>query len=139
MVFQDTLTIGTKGRETIEISQQVERIVTDAGVRSGLCHVFIQHTSASLILCENADPVVRADLERFMSALVKDGDPVFQHTAEGDDDMPAHVRNILTASSLTLPVRNGRCALGTWQGIYLWEHRYRGHSRRVVVTVYGDD
>ncbi|HSR61850.1 MAG TPA: secondary thiamine-phosphate synthase enzyme YjbQ [Gammaproteobacteria bacterium] len=139
MVFQDTLTISTKGRETIEISQQVDRIVTDAGVRSGLCHVFIQHTSASLILCENADPLVRADLERFMSALVKDGDPMFQHTTEGDDDMPAHIRNILTTSSLTLPVSKGRCALGTWQGIYLWEHRYRGHSRRVVVTVYGDD
>lgn len=139
MVFQDTLTISTKGRETIEISQQVDRIVTDAGVRSGLCHVFIQHTSASLILCENADPLVRVDLERFMSALVKDGDPMFQHTTEGDDDMPAHIRNILTTSSLTLPVSKGRCALGTWQGIYLWEHRYRGHSRRVVVTVYGDD
>lgn len=139
MVFQDTLTISTKGRETIEISQQVDRIVTDAGVRSGLCHVFIQHTSASLILCENADPLVRADLERFMSALVKDGDPMFQHTTEGDDDMPAHIRNILTTSSLTLPVSKGRCALGTWQGIYLWEHRYRGHSRSVVVTVYGDD
>src|SRR5690606_3027989 len=97
-----------------------------------------QHTSASLMLCENADPDVRADLERFMSRLAPDGDPLFRHRTEGPDDMPAHVRTVLTHSSLTIPVQDGRMVLGTWQGIYLWEHRAAPHRRRVTVTLYGD-
>jgi len=103
-----------------------------------MCHVFICHTSASLMLCENADPDVMRDLETFMSRIAPDGDPEFVHTAEGPDDMSAHVRSILTKSDLNLPVSSKRCALGTWQGIYLWEHRYAPHSRRVIITVQGD-
>jgi secondary thiamine-phosphate synthase enzyme len=99
--------------------------------------VFTAHTSASLMICENADPDVRRDLETFMADLAPDGDPRFVHTAEGPDDMPAHLRSILTQTDLTIPVRDGRLALGTWQGVYLWEHRLRPHARRVVVTVQG--
>ena len=100
-----------------------------------MCHLFIRHTSASLMLCENADPAVRRDLEIFMADLVPDGDSRFTHTAEGPDDMPAHVRSVLTQSDLNIPVRNGRLALGTWQGIYLWEHRSGPHARAVLVTI----
>jgi secondary thiamine-phosphate synthase enzyme len=103
-----------------------------------MCHVFIRHTSASLMLCENADPAVRRDLETFMARQVPDGDPMFSHTAEGPDDMPAHVRSILTQSDLNLPVADGRCALGTWQGVYVWEHRHSGHERRVILTISGE-
>jgi secondary thiamine-phosphate synthase enzyme len=104
----------------------------------GLCHVFVHHTSASLILCENADPTVRRDLEAFLARLVPDGDPLFEHTDEGMDDMPAHIRAILTKMDLSIPVTGGRCALGTWQGIYLYEHRTHAHRRRVTVTVQGE-
>jgi len=120
------------------ITAAVQERVLKSGVQTGLCNVFIHHTSASLILCENADPEVRADLERYMERLVPDGDPLFVHTAEGRDDMPAHIRNILTAADMTLPVTRLRCGLGTWQGLYLWEHRTSGHQRRVTVTVYGE-
>lgn len=138
MVSQDTFTIATRGRETTEITDRVNQVVTASGVSIGLCNIFIQHTSASLILCENADPSVRADLEKFMQKQVVDGDPMFSHTAEGEDDMSAHVRSILTDSAINVPVSAGRCLLGTWQGVYLWEHRYRGHQRKITVTVYGD-
>ncbi len=138
MIAQDTLEIATRGRGTYEISAAVQRIVKASGVRVGLCHVFLHHTSASLILCENADPTVRRDLEVFISRLAPDGDPLFEHIDEGPDDMPAHVRTVLTSSELTLPVRNGACTLGTWQGLYLWEHRHRGHRRRITVTVQGE-
>lgn len=138
MVFQDTLEVRTSGRGTLDITQRVADIVARAGVRCGLCQVFVQHTSASLMLCENADPDVRSDLEAFMSRLVRDGDPLFQHTLEGPDDMSAHVRSVLTDSSLGLPVKDGRLALGTWQGVYLWEHRAQAGTRRVVVTVVGE-
>jgi secondary thiamine-phosphate synthase enzyme len=138
MTYQDSITIRTRGRGTTEITGNVEDIVGKAGIGQGVCNVFIQHTSASLMLCENADPTVRTDLENFMDKIVKDGDPAYRHTTEGPDDMPAHIRNILTGSSLTVPVCNGRCALGTWQGIYLWEHRRSPHQRRVIITVYGD-
>ena len=138
MVFQETISISTQGRSIIDISARVFDCVNRAGINLGLCNVFIQHTSASLILCENADPDVREDLETFMSKLAPDGDPMFRHIAEGSDDMPAHIRSILTDSSLNIPVSAGTCALGTWQGIYLWEHRHQGHSRNVVVTIYGD-
>ena len=137
MVFQDKLIIATHGRGTTSISDTIQAQVHISGVRTGLCHVFLHHTSASLVLCENADPDVRTDLERYMARLVPDGDPVFEHTAEGPDDMPAHIRNILTGSDLTLPVSNGQCDLGTWQGVYLWEHRTAGHRRQITVTVFG--
>ena len=138
MIFQDGLSITTRGRGTTDVTDKVAAIVAASGIGTGLCHVFVQHTSASLMLCENADPAVRSDLETFMARLVPDGDPIFRHTSEGPDDMPAHVRTLLSGSSLTLPVSAGRCALGTWQGVYLWEHRHHGASRRVVVTVQGE-
>jgi secondary thiamine-phosphate synthase enzyme len=138
LITQRELRVATQGRGTYDISDDVQRVVRDSGVRSGLCHVFICHTSASLMLCENADPSVMRDLETFMSRQVPDGDPMFTHTAEGPDDMPAHIRTILTQSDLNLPVRDGQCALGTWQGVYLWEHRRRSHTRRVILTVHGD-
>lgn len=137
MISQHELVIATQGRGTYDLSCDVQEAVKASGVERGLCHVFIRHTSASLMLCENADPSVMNDLEAFMSRQVPDGDPMFTHTAEGPDDMSAHVRSILTQSDLNLPVMDGRCALGTWQGIYLWEHRYAPHTRRVIVTVQG--
>lgn len=139
MIHQQTLTFQTRGRGTIEITGEVERVVADSGVRTGLCNVFIKHTSASLIICENADPSVRQDLERFAARLVPDGDPLFHHTMEGPDDMPAHVRSILTQSALTIPISQGTPALGTWQGVFLWEHRTDPHRRSVVVTVMGEN
>lgn len=138
MVIQKTLQIKTGGRGTLEITREVNELVRASGIGCGLCHVFIQHTSASLVLCENADPEVRTDLETFMARTVPDGDADFLHDAEGPDDMPAHVRSILTGSSLTVPVNDGACLLGTWQGIYVWEHRHRGHNRKVTVTVHGE-
>jgi secondary thiamine-phosphate synthase enzyme len=129
--------VATKGRGTYEITDQVARAVRASGLERGLCVVFVHHTSASLILCENADPSVRSDLERYFARLVPDGDPVFRHTAEGPDDMPAHVRSILTASSLSIPVDRSRLDLGTWQGVYLWEHRADPHRRRITVSVVG--
>jgi secondary thiamine-phosphate synthase enzyme len=138
MVFQETLTIATQGRGTRDITGEVQRVVSGSGIHTGLCQVFIHHTSASLMLCENADPTVRRDLEAFMSRLVPDGDSLFHHTSEGLDDMPAHVRTLLTQTGLSVPVSGGRCALGTWQGIYLWEHRRASHRRQVTVTVQGE-
>jgi secondary thiamine-phosphate synthase enzyme len=138
MLTQQQVQVDTRGRGTVDLTADVQSIVQKSGVSTGLCNVFIRHTSASLMLCENADSAVLRDLETFMSRLVPDGDPMFTHTAEGPDDMPAHVRSILTQSDLTIPVAGGRCALGTWQGIYLWEHRHRGHRRTVVVTVTGE-
>jgi len=138
MLKQLSLGIPTRGRGTYDITAQVQTVVTESGIQAGLCHVFVHHTSASLVLCENADPQVRRDLEAFMGRLVPDGDPLFGHTAEGPDDMPAHIRSILTKMDLNLPISAGRCALGTWQGIYLWEHRSHPHNRRVTVTVQGD-
>jgi secondary thiamine-phosphate synthase enzyme len=132
-----TLTIASPGRGTTDITAEVQRVVAEAGVHSGLCNVFIHHTSASLIVCENADPSVRSDLERFAARLVPDGDAMFEHRAEGPDDMPAHVRSVLTQTSLSLPVSGGRCDLGTWQGVYLWEHRHGGHRRKITISVIG--
>lgn len=138
MVVNESLEIETQGRGTYELTGEVQACVARAGLDTGLCHVFVHHTSASLMLCENADPDVRRDLEAFMQRIAPDGDPMFRHTAEGPDDMPAHVRSVLTQPSLSLPVSGGRCALGTWQGIYLWEHRRAGHRRRVTVTLQGE-
>ncbi|MFT5172437.1 MAG: secondary thiamine-phosphate synthase enzyme [Gammaproteobacteria bacterium] len=137
LLTRDTLTIETSGRGTNELTARVQGIVRDSGVHEGLCHVFVHHTSASLMLCENADPQVLRDLERFMQRQVPDGDPLFEHTAEGPDDMPAHVRSVLTQSGISIPVLARRCALGTWQGIYLWEHRHAPHQRQITVTVHG--
>ncbi len=136
-IYQTVFVQQTRGRGTYDIGPGVERFVEEAGVRTGVCQVFVQHTSASLILCENADPTVRQDLERFMAATVPDGDPMFRHRAEGPDDMPAHVRSVLTQTGLSIPVTGGRLGLGTWQGIYLWEHRTAAHRRRITVTVWG--
>ena len=133
--MQETISIKTQGRSTIDITHEVEKLVAHSGHNVGLCNLFIQHTSASLILCENADPGVRTDLENFMQYIVKDGDALFKHTAEGADDMPAHIRSVLTSSNLTIPIANGKCLLGIWQGIYLWEHRYNGHMRNIIVTI----
>jgi secondary thiamine-phosphate synthase enzyme len=138
VIAQSEIRVATRGRGTYDFTRDVQDAVRTSGVRSGLCHLFIRHTSASMMLCENADPAVRRDLETFMARQVPDGDPMFTHTAEGPDDMPAHVRSILTQSDLSIPVRDGRCALGTWQGVYLWEHRTAPHARRVVVTVQGE-
>jgi len=138
MIAQQCLTIATRGRGTYDITRDVEQSVRKSGLAAGTCHIFVHHTSASLVLCENADPMVRRDLEAFMARLVPDGDPLFDHTQEGPDDMPAHVRAILTKMDLTLPVSGRRCALGTWQGIYLYEHRAHAQHRRVTVTVSGE-
>ncbi|MES9812302.1 MAG: secondary thiamine-phosphate synthase enzyme YjbQ [Candidatus Thiodiazotropha sp.] len=138
MVFQEQIRIQTRGRNTYNITGEVSEAISRAGIETGICQLFIQHTSASLILCENADPTVRTDLERIMSRLVPDGDPIFDHTLEGPDDMPAHVRSILTHMDLSLPISQGRPALGTWQGIYLWEHRTHPHQRSVTLTLYGE-
>lgn len=138
MVYQSSFTIATRGRGTYSIAPEVQQRLADSGIDTGIGLVFVHHTSASLILCENADPEVRADLERFMGRLVPDGDALFRHVDEGSDDMPAHVRSILTSNSLSVPVSGGRLDLGVWQGIYLWEHRRAPHRRRVTLTVYGD-
>ncbi|HYQ90659.1 MAG TPA: secondary thiamine-phosphate synthase enzyme YjbQ [Candidatus Competibacteraceae bacterium] len=138
MISQKSLTVATtRGRGTYEITAEVQAIARTSGLKTGLVHVFVHHTSASLILCENADPTVRHDLETFMARLIPDGAAWFEHNDEGPDDMPAHVRTVLTQNSLTLPLTEGRCALGTWQGIYLWEHRHHPHRRRITVTVQG--
>ncbi|HLL06570.1 MAG TPA: secondary thiamine-phosphate synthase enzyme YjbQ [Myxococcaceae bacterium] len=129
------LTVSTRGRGFHDITSEVRKAVAESGAAQGLCTVFLHHTSASLILCENADPDVRKDLEAFFARLVKDGDSLFQHDAEGPDDMPAHVRTVLTQSSLCIPIRNGTVDLGTWQGLYVWEHRTAPHRRRVTVSV----
>lgn len=138
MIHQSTLQFTTRGRGSQLITEHVQDVVQAARIGTGLCHLFLRHTSASLMICENADPDVRADMERFMSRLVPDGDPLFAHTLEGPDDMSAHIRNLLTHTDLTIPVRQGCCALGTWQGIYLWEHRSAGHRREIIVTVSGE-
>src|SRR5262249_20803398 len=135
MFHSERFTLATRGRGTYDITRQVQQAVGGSGIDQGLCTVFVHHTSASLIICENADPSVRDDLERYFARLVPDGDAIFQHVDEGPDDMPAHVRSILTASSLSIPVERGRCDLGTWQGVYLWEHRSSPHQRRVTVSV----
>jgi secondary thiamine-phosphate synthase enzyme len=138
MLTQNALLVTTRGRGTYDITRGVQDQVRASGIRTGLCHLFVHHTSASLILCENADPTVRRDLEAFLARLIPDGDRLFAHTDEGPDDMPAHVRAILTQVELTLPISGGTCALGTWQGIYLYEHRTQGHQRRITLTLMGE-
>ncbi|MGD8860946.1 MAG: secondary thiamine-phosphate synthase enzyme YjbQ [Myxococcales bacterium] len=129
--------VDTRGRGTYEITAEVQRRVREAGVEQGLCTVFVHHTSASLFINENADPAVRRDLDAFLERLVPDGDPIYSHVDEGPDDMSSHVKNVLTQTSLGIPIAGGRCDLGTWQGVYLWEHRRAPHQRRVSVTLVG--
>jgi secondary thiamine-phosphate synthase enzyme len=138
VIFSESFQVHTRGRGTTEITQQVQRAVAASGARDGLCTVFVHHTSASLIINENADPAVHRDLDAFLSRLVPDGDPIFTHTDEGPDDMASHVRCALTQTSLSIPVEGGRCDLGTWQGVYLWEHRHAPHVRRITVSVVGE-
>ena len=135
--FQDELQVRTEGRGTCDITRDVRALVGRSGVRTGLCHIFIRHTSASLMLCENMAIEVRGDLEGFMQRIAPDGDPSYRHDDEGPDDMAAHIRTVLTDVSLQIPVSNEQLLLGTWQGIYLWEHRLQAHQRYVVVTVAG--
>jgi secondary thiamine-phosphate synthase enzyme len=135
---QTQFEVATDRRGTYEVTAQVQAAVRAAGVHTGIAHLFLHHTSASLLINENADPAVHRDLERFLARLVPDGDPAFEHDAEGPDDMPAHVRSMLTAVELTIPVTAGRLALGPWQGIYVYEHRTAPHRRRLTVTVFGE-
>ncbi len=135
-VLQTSFRVETRGPGLAEITRQVREHVRAASPRGpALCNVFIHHTSASLVINENADPDVRRDLQAFFARLVPDGDSLFVHTAEGPDDMPAHVKSALTQTSITIPIIDGELGLGTWQGIYVFEHRHRPHTRRVTVTV----
>ncbi len=136
-LMQEVIVVQTRGRGAYDLTPKVRALVSGASVEAGLAHVFVKHTSASLMLCENADPDVRRDLETFMSGLVVDGDRRFLHRSEGPDDMSAHVRSVLTGMDLTIPVTRGQLQLGVWQGVYLWEHRTAGHHREIVVTVVG--
>ena len=130
--------IRTSGRGFYEFTEEAAALVRKNNVRIGLMSLHLQHTSASLLIQENADPEVRRDLERFFARLTPDGDPLFRHTVEGDDDMPAHIRTALTAVNLSVPVSDGNLALGTWQGIYLWEHRKAAHSRKIAAHFIGE-
>jgi secondary thiamine-phosphate synthase enzyme len=129
------LVVETSGQGLLEITPTVNTVVANAGIEEGLCTIFVRHTSASLVIQENSDPSAKRDLERWLNRLVPEGDPFYEHDTEGLDDMPSHIKAALTASSLSIPVMKKRLALGTWQGIYLWEHRRRGSHREVVVHV----
>jgi secondary thiamine-phosphate synthase enzyme len=133
----DSFIVGTRGKGTYEISEEVARVVRESGVKTGLVTVFIQHTSASLVIYENADPSARADLHEFFERLVPEDQPYFIHTDEGSDDMPSHLRMVLTRTSETVPIARGVMQLGTWQGIFLFEHRRAPHRRTLVVSVIG--
>lgn len=139
MAHQRILEFSTFGRSTRDITAAVAEVVAQSGIRCGLAQAFVQHTSCSLIITENADPDVRHDLETLIRRLAPDGDPDYRHDTEGPDDMAAHGRSMLTATGLTVPVGDGRLLLGTWQGLFLWEHRMGEHRRSVVVTVIGDE
>ena len=129
------LSVQTRGQGLHEITEEIRAIVAEAGIDSGLCTVFIQHTSASLTIQENADPSAREDLGNWLNRLVKEDDPLFTHKAEGPDDMPSHIKAALTATTLTIPVIDGKLALGRWQGIFLWEHRRRAYERKLVIHI----
>jgi len=135
--YQQTFDIRTRGRGMQEITAEIASIVAASGIATGVAHVFVQHTSCSLLITENADPAVRHDLETLARRWAPDGDPAYRHADEGDDDMAAHARSVLSGSSVSVPLGGGRLLLGTWQGIYLWEHRSDAHLRRIVVTVSG--
>ncbi len=137
MIEQQTITLQTQGRATIDITGEIEQLLRVSNIEQGLCHVFLHHTSASLIITENADSDVRRDLENYIAKLVLDGDPAYLHDQEGADDMAAHIRSVLTQSEITIPIQRGRLALGSWQGLFLWEHRYHAHRRNLTVTLTG--
>ena len=138
MSRQVSIRVTTRPRAFEMITQEIERAITGTGVQTGLCHVFIRHTSASVMITENADSAVRRDLERFMLRIAPDGSPEYEHDTEGPDDMPAHIRTMMSGSSVTVPIIDGRLGLGTWQGIYVWEHRSHRQTRELVVTVVGE-
>jgi len=138
MHHQSRIEVATSGRGTRDITEAVVRVIAQSGVHVGIAHVFVQHTSCSLLVTENADPDVRRDLETVLARVAPDGDPAYRHDTEGPDDMAAHARTVLTGESLTLPVGGGRALLGTWQGVFLWEHRTQPQRRSVVVTVLGE-
>jgi secondary thiamine-phosphate synthase enzyme len=127
--------VETSGRGLLEVTREIAAVVREASVDAGLCTVFLRHTSASLVIQENADPSARTDLERWLDRHVPEGDPLYTHTTEGPDDMPSHIRAALLPTSIAIPVHRGRLALGTWQGVYLWEHRRRGSMRSLVIHV----
>jgi len=139
MIEQYHTAIQTQGRATINITPEVEQIIGESGIDNGLCHIFVAHTSASLIITENADSNVRRDLESFIARVVKDDDPVYLHSQEGPDDMSAHIRSVLTQSEISVPISQGSLAMGNWQGIYLWEHRTSPHRRNLTVTLQGNN
>jgi secondary thiamine-phosphate synthase enzyme len=134
---QHSIHIQSRGRGTIAINSEIDQLIRKSGIDTGLCHIFIHHTSASLIITENADSDVRRDLENYFSKIVVDGDPAYFHDQEGPDDMSAHIRSILTQTEISIPISAGRLAMGTWQGIYLWEHRTSPHRRSLTVTLHG--
>jgi secondary thiamine-phosphate synthase enzyme len=138
MVFQKSIELAAKGRGLYDVTSAVREVVAASGVATGLCNVFIAHTSASLVIQENADPAVLRDLERWMAKLAPEDGDAYEHDAEGLDDMPAHLRAAITKTSETIPVRAGKLALGTWQALYVWEHRAARHGRTLIVTVLGD-
>ena len=137
-VFQETLNLRTRGAGTYEFTDELARMITRSGLQRGVLHAFCQHTSCSLVIMENADPSARRDLEAWLDRLVGEDDPHFTHTAEGPDDMPSHIKMALTRTSETVPFADGRLLVGTWQGVFLWEHRRAPHTRRIVVTVMGE-
>jgi secondary thiamine-phosphate synthase enzyme len=136
--YQQALTIRTRGKDFHVITRDVEKVVSQSGVQTGLCTIFIRHTSASLMIQENADPDVLRDLSNFFAQLVPEDSSLYIHTTEGPDDMPAHIRSVLTKTSEQIPISRGRLVLGTWQGIYLWEHRQHSHQREVVIHINGE-
>mgnify|MGYP001615850529 CR=1 FL=1 len=138
MIHQQEISLHTQGRSSHEITNSIQNLVSNSQLSNGLCNLFIQHTSASLIISENADPDVHRDLELILARLAPDNDPQYAHTIEGPDDMAAHIRSVLTQTSLSIPIANNSLCMGTWQGIYLWEHRYQPHHRRIMVTLVGD-
>ncbi len=137
MIEQQAMMVQTRGRSTIDITHEIGQLLRASKIEQGLCHVFLHHTSASLIITENADSDVCRDLENYISRLVLDGDPAYLHDQEGADDMAAHIRAVLTQTEITIPVQRGRLALGNWQGLFLWEHRYHAHRRKLTVTLTG--
>ena len=136
--YQETVEVDTVGRQTRELTGLIDQSVARSDVQTGLCHIFLQHTSASLLLSENADPAVQVDLEHFMQRIIRDGDPAYRHTSEGPDDMSAHLRSVLTGSFLTLPVVESQMELGVWYGEYLCKHRYQGRKRRLILSIQVD-
>lgn len=135
MSFQKTLSLTTHGQGLYEFTREIETWVNEQSVETGVCHLFVRHTSCSLTIQENADPSAKTDLENWLNRLVPENDPLYTHTMEGADDMPAHIKAILTNVSLSIPIVDGRLALGTWQGLYLWEHRHQSHRRSVILHI----